>query len=314
MGTSKDKVAGGRRAQAARRLALALAAAGLAAFAAQARAQAAAEPVMARIKSTGTVTIAHRESSIPFSYVDNDKKPVGYAVELCQRLVGMLEKELKTKLKIAYLQVTPANRIDMIAQGKADMECGSTTNNAERRQKVAFTVPHYITGAKLMVRADSPVTRFEDLEGMKLVSTKGTTPMKIAQEQVRVRMLRIRVLEADDHAKAVTMVEEGDADGFLMDDVLLYGLRANRPKPEALKVVGNFLTIEPLAIMISKDDATFKRLIDEEMRRIVVSGEVNKVYSKWFEQPIPPKGVNLQLPMNYLMRDFYKYPSDKVPF
>jgi ABC-type amino acid transport substrate-binding protein len=274
---------------------------------------AAAQTTLDRIKSSGSVTLAHRESSVPFSYLDADKKPIGYAMDLCVRLVVLLEKELKTKLKINYLPVTSSNRIEAITSGKADFECGSTTNNADRRKQVSFTVPHYITGAKLLIRADSPISRFEDLEGMKLISTKGSTALAIAQEQVKTRLLRIRVLEAPDHEKAVIMVEEGDADGFLMDDVLLFGLRAQRPKPEGLKVVGNFVTIEPLAIMFSKDDARLKRIVDDEMRRIVVSGEINTLYKKWFEQPIAPKGVNLQLPMNYLMRDFYKYPSDKVP-
>jgi glutamate/aspartate transport system substrate-binding protein len=274
-----------------------------------------ATPALDRIRSTGTVIIAHREASIPFSYLDADKKPIGYAVELCQRFVKAIEKELKPKqpLKIEYLLVTPANRIDMIAQGKADMECGSTTNNAERRQKVAFTVPHYITGARLLVRAQSPVEQFEDLEGMVLVSTKGTTPLKLAEEQVPKRRLRIRIVEAPDHNKAVEMVENEEADAFLMDDVLLYGLRASRPKPEALRVTGKFFTIEALAVMLPKEDAQLKRIVDAEMKRIIVSGEIHAIYKRWFQQPIPPKGVNLDLPMSYLLRDFYKYPTDVVP-
>jgi ABC-type amino acid transport substrate-binding protein len=272
-----------------------------------------ADTVLTRIKQTGVVTIAHRESSVPFSYLDADKKPIGYAMDLCLKLVGTLEKELKTKLRVAYLLVNGQTRIEAIKTGKADFECSSVTNNADRRKDVAFTVPHYITGARLLVRTDSPISRFEDLEGMKLVSTKGSTSLKSAVERVANGKLRIRILEAEDHAKAVQMVEEGDADAFLMDDVLLYGLRAQRTKPEALKVVGSFVSIEPLAIMMSKDDAKLKLIVDTEMRRIVVSGEINAIYKRWFEQAIPPKGVNLQLPMNYLMRDFYKYPTDKVP-
>jgi glutamate/aspartate transport system substrate-binding protein len=266
-----------------------------------------------RIKARGKVLLAHRDASVPFSYLDGNKKPIGYAMDLCERLVKMLEKELKQPLKIEYVLVTSATRIDAIAKSQADMECGSTTNNAERRQKVAFTIPHYIAGARLMVRADSPINRFEDLEGQKLVSTKGSTPLKLAEEQIKSRRLWIPLVEAPDHAKAVQMVESGEADAFLMDDILLYGLRANRPKPEALKVVGNFLSIEALAIMLPKDDPRFKELVDNEMKRIIRSGEIYAIYRTWFEQPIPPKNANLQLPMSFLMKDFYKYPNDFVP-
>jgi ABC-type amino acid transport substrate-binding protein len=259
--------------------------------------------------------IAHRESSIPFSYVDADKKPVGYAVELCLKLAEAVRKKTGAKnMQVEFLQVTPANRIAMVAEGKADLECGSTTNNAERRQKVAFTIPHFITGARMLVRADSKIERIEDLEGKKLVSTKGTTPLKAAEQANRERLLRITILEAPDHAKAVDMVEKSEADAFVMDDVLLYGLASNRPKPESLRVVGKFLTTEPLAIMLSKDDPEFKKLIDEEMRRLIVSKEIQPIYDKWFLKPIPPNEKALNLPVSYLLRDFWKYPSDFVPF
>ena len=274
---------------------------------------ASAQTTLERIQKSGKVTIAHRESSVPLSYLDGDKKPIGYAVDLCLKLVTMLEKELKTKLKVEFLQVDGKTRIEAIEQGKADFECGSTTNNAERRKRVSFAVTHYITGAKLLVREDSPISRFEDLEGMKLVSTKGTTPLAQATEQVKTRLLRIRVLEATDHEAGVKMVEEGDADAFLMDEILLSALRATRAKPEALKIVGSYTTIEAYGIMLSRDDLRLKTLADGEMRRIITSGEITAIYKKWFEHPIPPKGVNLKSPMNFLMRDFYKYPSNKVP-
>ncbi|TAF83987.1 MAG: amino acid ABC transporter substrate-binding protein [Curvibacter sp.] len=271
--------------------------------------------VLERVAGGGKLVIAHRESSIPFSYVDADKKPVGYAVELCLKLAEAVRKKTGAKnMQVEFLQVTPANRIAMVAEGKADLECGSTTNNAERRQKVSFTIAHFITGARLLVRADSKIDRIEDLEGKKLVSTKGTTPLKAAEQANRERLLRITILEAPDHAKAVDMVEKGEADAFVMDDVLLFGLAANRPKPDALKVVGKFLTTEPLAIMLPKDDPEFKKLVDDEMRRLIVSKDIQPVYDKWFLRPIPPNDKPLNLPVSYLLRDFWKYPSDFVPF
>jgi len=194
------------------------------------------------------------------------------------------------------------------------MECGSTTNNAERRKDVAFTIPHFITGARLLVPAASSVSRLEDLEGKKLVSTKGTTPLKAVTQINRERLMRIEILEAPDHEAAVEMVEKGQADAFVMDDVLLFGLAANRPNPQALKVVGRFVTTEPLAIMLPKGDEAFKKLVDEEMRRLIVSQEIYAIYDKWFLQPIPPTQRSLNLPVSYLLRDFWKYPTDQVPF
>jgi glutamate/aspartate transport system substrate-binding protein len=271
-------------------------------------------PVLDRIKQTGKILIAHRESSLPFSYLDADRKPVGYAVDLCLKLAEAVRKRLDLKtLAPEFVLVTAGNRIPMVVDGKADLECGSTTNNAERRQKVAFTIPHYITGARYMVLADSPIAELPMFEGKKLVSTKGTTPLKEVDRANRERLLRITILEAPEHAKAMQMVLAGEADGFVMDDVLLYGLISSSADPGKLKVVGKFLTIEPLAIMMRKDDPEFKKICDEEMKRLILSREAYAIYDHWFNKPIPPKNLPLNLPMNYLLRDFWKYPSDQVP-
>jgi ABC-type amino acid transport substrate-binding protein len=273
-----------------------------------------AGPVIDRIKQNGRIVIAHRESSVPLSYVDANKKPVGYAVDLCLRLSEAVKKKLNLpRMEVAYLAVTGATRIPSIAEGKADLECGSTTNNAERRQKVAFTIPHYITGARYLVRADSPITELPGFDHKKLAITKGTTPLKAIDQANKERLLGITIVETPDHAKAVELVEKGEVDGFAMDDVLLYGLKSERPDPGKLKVVGKFLTIEPLAIMLSKDDPEFKQIVDEEMKRLITSREAYAIYDKWFVQPIPPKNVALNMPMNYLLRDFWKYPTDQVP-
>ena len=274
-----------------------------------------AETVLERIAGGGKLVLAHRESSIPFSYLNQDQKPVGYALDICLKLADAVRKKTGAKaMQVEYVLVTSANRIAMVEQGKADLECGSTTNNAERRQKVAFTIPHFMTGARMLVRADSKFERIEDLQGKNLVSTKGSTPLKAAEQANRARLLRINILEAPDHAKAVEMVEKGVADAFLMDDVLLYALASSRPDPKSLKVVGKFLTTEPLAIMLPKNDPEFKKLIDDEMRRLIVSKEIQPVYDKWFLQPIPPNNTALSLPVSYLLKDVWKYPSDFVPF
>jgi len=273
-----------------------------------------AQTVLERVAGGGKLVVAHRESSVPFSYMV-DGKPVGYAVDLCLRIADAVRKKTGMKdMPVEFLMVTPANRITMVEEGKADLECGSTTNNAERRQKVGFTIPHFITGARLLVKASSPVDRIEDLTGRKLVSTKGTTPLKAVEQANRERLMGITITEAPDHARALEMVEKGEADAFLMDDVLLFGLAANRPDPKALKVVGRFLTTEPLAIMLPKNDVAFKKVVDEEMRRLITSRDIYDIYDKWFLRPIPPKGTALNMPVSYLLRDFWKYPTDHVPF
>lgn len=270
--------------------------------------------VLDKVQAGGALVIAHRESSVPFSYIDTRSgKPVGYALDLCLRLAEAVRKQTGRKdMKVEFLMVTPANRMAVIEQGKADMECGSTTNNAQRRQTVAFTVPHFITGARMLVKADSTINAMEDLKGKKLVSTKGTSPMALVTQANRQRLMGITIVEAPDHARALEMVEKGEADAFVMDDVLLNGLAAARPDPRALKVVGKFLSTEPLAIMLPKADTAFKKLVDEEMKRIITSREIHPIYEKWFMQPIPPSSTNLNLPISYLLRDFWKYPTADI--
>jgi glutamate/aspartate transport system substrate-binding protein len=277
---------------------------------------ASAATVLERISAGGKFVIAHRESAVPFSYIDTASgKPIGYAMDLCLRLAEVVRKKAGVKaMDIEFMLVSPSNRIDMIEQGKADLECGATTNNAERRQRVAFTVPHFITGARMLVKSTSSVDRLEDLQGKVLASTKGTTPLKAAAQANRERVMGIQIVEVPDHARGVEMVEKGEAEAFLMDDVLLYGLAAARPDPKALKVVGRFVTTEPLAIMLPKNDPEFKKLIDDEMRRLVNSREIYPIYDKWFAQPIPPHNRPLNIPVSYLLRDFWKYPTDQVPF
>jgi ABC-type amino acid transport substrate-binding protein len=272
-----------------------------------------AQGMLDQIRSSQAITIAHRDTSIPFSYLDADQKPVGYAMDLCLKVVDALKRELKIPaLKINYLSVTSATRIPSIAQGKAAMECGSTTNTAERRKQVDYTIAHFISSARFLVRNDSGIAKLEDLQGRSVVSTKGSTNIKTLERINAERALNMKVLEAADHGEAFGMVAQKKVDAFAMDDVLLFGLRANSAQPEAFSVIGKPMTIEPYAIMLPKGDAAFKKLVDTEIRRIIVSGEINAIYRKWFEQPIPPKGINLGLPMPYMLRDSFKFPSDKV--
>jgi glutamate/aspartate transport system substrate-binding protein len=271
--------------------------------------------VLDRIQKTGKLTIAYRESSVPFSYLDGERRPVGYAVDICRHLAEAVRTKLGMKtLDIDYVLVTPSNRLAAIVEGHADLECGSTTNNAERRKQVAFTVPHYITGSRFLVRANSGIKDLRGFEGKTLVSTKGTTPLRAIEQVNQERLLGIKVVEAPDHVSAFDMVALGRADGFVMDDVLLYGLVAAQKDPSKFKVVGKFLTIEALAIMLSKNDSIFKKIIDDEMKRMIHAREMHGLYERWFMKPIPPRNAMLSLPMSYLLKDLWKYPSDVVPF
>ncbi len=283
------------------------------ASAAPATADAEPHPVLDRIRSSGRIVLAHRESAVPFSYYDANKKPVGYALDLCKDIAEAVRKHLGLKtIAIAYLPITTATRIEAITSGKADLECGTTTNNAERRQKVAFTISHYITGTRFAVRADSDIAELPQFEHHVLVSTTGSTPFKTIASANSDRLLGIDVRAVPDNAKAMEMLANKTADGFAMDDVQLYGLIAESANPAQFKVVGKFLTIEPLAIMMSKDDAAFKKVVDDEMRHLIRSGEADKIYARWFMAPIPPKNVSMNLPMSYLLKDSWRYPSDAV--
>ncbi len=276
---------------------------------------ASAGPVIDRIRQSGKIVLGHRDSSVPLSYIDSHSgKPVGYALDLCLKVADAVKRQLGLpKLEVDYQLVSSANRLQMVADGKVDLECGSTTNNAERRKQVAFTIPHYITGARILVRADSKLDKVNDFEHKKLAITKGTTVLKAVSQANQERLLYIDIVETPSHAAAMDQLDKGLVDGFAMDDVLLYGLRSERPDPSKYKVVGSFLTIEPLAIMLSKGDPEFKQIVDNEMKRLITSHEAYAIYDRWFMRPIPPRNVSLNMPMNYLLRDFWKYPSDIVP-
>nr|WP_329956025.1 amino acid ABC transporter substrate-binding protein [Collimonas silvisoli] len=312
MATKEGKGGQGRNNAAARRnsgLAVALAL-----MLSAAAATAHAEDALAKIRNSKTITIGYREASFPFSFLDQDKKPVGYAVDLCLKIADAVKQQLKLQqLNIAYVPVSSSNRIDMIASGKVDLECGSTTNNAERRKKVSFTIAHFMASSRMLVRVADNIKNWPDLRDKKVVTTKGTTSVKSLIDRGQVRSLNMTVLEGRDHNESFKMVEDKAADAFVMDDVLLYGLKATAKDPAAYAVVGEPLTTEPYAIMLPKDDAAYKAVVDREMGRIIHDGEIYKLYTKWFLSPIPAKNnLTLNMPMGYLFRESLRFPSDQV--
>ncbi len=271
----------------------------------------AASPTLDRIRDTGTVRLGYREDSIPFSYVDNNK-PVGYTIDICSRLVDSIKTTLKRPdLKVQYVPVTAVTRMDVVASGKADLECGSTNNSPERRQKVAFTVPHYITKGRMLVRASSSIQQWEDLNGKTVVATRGSTNAELARK-LNDTGLSVNVVDANDLRSAFAMLADGRANAFAGDDILLSGMRATSKNPADYRVAGKTQMVSSYAIMLSKQDPEFKKLIDQTMTRLIVDGEVPKLYKKWFQQPIPPNGVNLEVPMSYLLRDSFNTPTDSA--
>lgn len=267
-----------------------------------------AESTLQRIGRSGTVTIGYRESSIPFSYLDGDGKPIGYSIDLCRRIVAALGRQLHRELAIAYRPVNSANRIEAVRNGQVDLECGSTTNNAERRKLVAFSISHFITVTRFMVRSNSGFDR-QSLHRATVVTTQGTTAEKTFMEM----NLRAKLLRAPDHAGAFALLESGKADAFLMDDILLASLRAAAGDPGRFRILDEGHRVEALAIMLAADDPEFKAVVDGEMRRLIGDGEIYAVYHRWFEQPIPPRGINLEWPPGRLLRNAFRYPSDWAP-
>ena len=269
-------------------------------------------PTLNRIRDTGVITLAHREASIPFSYLDANKRPIGYAMDLCMLVVDALRRERTPKLRVEYVSVTAANRIAVIAEGKADLECGSTTNNAARRKQVAFTITHYYAGARLLTRTDSNIQRLSDVRNRTIVSTRGTTPLAALKTAAEKGLITARLVEGKDHDESFAMLERGEADVFAMDDILLYSLRANSKEPQRWVIVGELLSVEPLSIMLRRNDPEFKRFVDTVLSRAMIDGEVTALYNKWFLAPIPPKSINLNIPLSPLMRDQMRFPTDKV--
>jgi glutamate/aspartate transport system substrate-binding protein len=268
---------------------------------------------LAKIRDTQTITLAYRETTAPFSYLDADKKPIGFTLDLCSKIVDGVRRELKLpQLKVNYLAVTPSTRIAAITSGKADLECGTTTNNAERRKQVAFTVPHFFAGVRMAVRADSGIKNWADLREKKVVTTKGTTTIKLLNDRNKVRALDLNLVEGTDHAESFSKLEKGQADAFVMDDVILFGLRANMKNPADFVIVGDAMSVEPYAIMLPKDDAEFKTLVNREMANMENDGDFRKIYNRWFMSPVPPKGKSMDMPMGYLLRDSIIFPTDKV--
>jgi glutamate/aspartate transport system substrate-binding protein len=271
--------------------------------------------VLERILKDNVVRVGYRDTSMPFSYLPpGTSVPIGYSIDLCMKVIDRIRSAHKREnLYIAYELVTSANRIDKVKDGVVDLECGSTTSTAERRKQAEFTIPTFIAATRFMVRADSPYHSAFDLSRKKVVTTKGSTSEKLFNAFNENRTLRATLVTARDHAESFSWVASGQAEAFVMDDVLLYSLSAQSKRQNDFRVLDERLTIEPLSIMLPQGDTEFKKLVDDEIARVIISREINTIYSKWFEAPIPPENINLKLPMSFLLKDSFKMPSDWIP-
>lgn len=270
-----------------------------------------AADTLAKIAESGKITLAYRESSVPFSYLDGGK-PIGFSVELSNAVVAAVKKKLnKPNLEVALMPVTSQNRIPLIANGTIDLECGSTTNNTARGKEVDFAVNHFYTGTRLLTKKSSKIKDYADLAGKTVASTTGTTNAVVMRKYNADKNLNMNIVLAKDHADAFLLVESDRAAAFAMDDILLFGLIANSKTPADYEVVGEPLQVEPYACMLPKDDPAFKKLVDDTFIDLMKSGGFEKLYTKWFIQPIPPKNIGLNVPMSEQLKENLKKFSDK---
>ena len=265
-----------------------------------------------KVADSNKITVSYRESSVPFSYLIGSTKAVGFAVDLTEAIVDDVRKKLKKpNLEVAYIPVTSQNRIPLLVNGTYDIECGSTTNNSARAKDVDFAINHFYTGTRLLVKKSSGIKNYADLAKKTVASTTGTTNVQVLRKYNADHNLGMQFVLGKDHDDSLLLVENDRAVAFGMDDILLFGLKANSKDPASLEVVGDSLQVEPYACMMRKDDPEFKKLVDGTIARLMKSGEFTKMYDKWFMSPIPPKGVNLNLPMSPQLKTNLKALSDK---
>ncbi len=266
-----------------------------------------------KIKDSGTITLGHRDSSIPFSYYgDTSKQPVGYSHDLQLKVVEELKKELQLPdLKVRYNLVTSQTRIPLVQNGTVDLECGSTTNNVERQRQVDFSVGIFEVGTRLLTKKSSGVNDFDDLKGKNVVTTAGTTSERLLKSMNAEKKMGMNVISAKDHGESFLMLESNRAVAFMMDDALLAGEMAKAKKPDDWHVVGTPQSFEIYGCMVRKGDEGFKKVVDKAIADTFASGEINDIYNKWFQQPVPPKGLNLDFPMSEELKKLLANPTDK---
>ena len=266
---------------------------------------------LAKVKGSGSITMGVRDSSGALSYTLGDGKYAGYHVEICQRIIANVEKAVGRKLDVKYQSVTSQNRIPLVQNGTVDIECGSTTNNTARQKDVAFAVTTYVEEVRIAVKANSGITSIAQLNGKNVATTTGTTSVQLLRRHERANGVNFSEVFGKDHADSFLLLESGRADAFVMDGSILAGNIANSKSPADYRIVGEVLSVEPIAIMVRKDDPAFKKVADDTIRDLIKTGEMNKLWDKWFLQPIPPKNVKIGLALSDSTKAAWANPNDK---
>jgi glutamate/aspartate transport system substrate-binding protein len=270
-------------------------------------------PALQKIKDAGTITIGHRDSSVPFSYLDADQKPIGFSLELCDLVVAKVKAKLAMPgLKVAYQGVNSSNRIPLVKNGTVDIECGSTANTIQRQQEVAYSVIFYAPQFKWIALKSSDLKTTDDLKGKTVVVTQGTNTSQFVAKLNTDKGLGMKILQGKDHAESFLLVETGRASAFMEDDILLAGLKATAGAPDNFAFLTDAFPSDPYGVMMAKGDGEFKALVDGALTEAMKSGLYDKLYAKWFENPIPPKNINLKFPQSEKLKELVKVPSDKA--
>jgi glutamate/aspartate transport system substrate-binding protein len=265
-----------------------------------------------KIKETGSITVGYRESSIPFSYLDDKEHPIGYAMDLCMKIVDAVKADLKIpNLKVQLQPVTSSNRIPLMQNGTIDLECGSTTNSVERQKQVSFGPTYFVINVTAAVKKSSGINSLADLNGKTISTTSGTTSVPLIKKYEKTKNVEVKEIYGKDHAESFLLVADDRAAAFIMDDILLAGQIANARNPSEYRIIPESLRQEPYSMMLRKDDPQFKALVDKTIGAVMQSGEIEKIYARWFTSPIPPKGINLNFPMTPAIREAFKNPNDK---
>ena len=265
-----------------------------------------------KIKETGAITVGHRESSIPFSYLDDKQQPIGYAMDLCMKIVNAVKADLKTpNIKVKLQPVTSGNRIPQLQAGNIDIECGSTTNSVERQKQVSFGPTYFVINVTAAVKKTSGIKQLADLNGKTISTTSGTTSVPLLKRYEKTRNVNIREIYGKDHAESFLLLSQDRSAAFVMDDILLAGQIASARNPGDFIIIPESLRQEPYSMMLRKDDPQFKALVDRTIGAVMKSGEINAIYRKWFMSPIPPKGINMNFPMTPRIKDAFANPNDK---
>ena len=271
------------------------------------------EGTLAKIAELGEISVGHRDGAVPFSYYDDQQRPVGYAMDLCAKVVEAIKLKLdEPDLKVSYLPVTGATRMPLLANGTIDMECGTTTNNAERQRQVSFSNTYFVAGVRILSKKNAPVETMADAKGKTVVTLAGTTSVKVISEINAAQNLGLNVLSVKDLAEGMLTLQTERAVALIFDDVSIAGAAATSKNPDDFVMSAEPLSIEPYGIMLRRDDEAFKEVVNATLDELYASGEINAIYDKWFVQAIPPRGINMNFPMSSQLKKVIAQPTDEA--